>query len=118
LLHPCSTEYLLLHNQTVRLESGLRVWSFAFDAATRKVGLLVGDEQHWLAAGDSVTVKGRTVRLESATFAPNAGAIFIVNDVRYRFIIFTGFGLMLLGLVPPLVRNPETDTHHKDTARV
>jgi hypothetical protein len=40
----------------------------------------------------------------SATFAANPGVIFIVNDVRYRFIIFIGFGLALLGLLPPLFR--------------
>ncbi len=95
-------EYLLTHNQVI--EPGLHVWSFAYDAAARRVGLMLGGEQQWLGVGDSATVQGRALKLLSATFAAHSGVIFIVNDVRFRFIIFTGFGLMLLGLVPPLFR--------------
>jgi hypothetical protein len=98
------TEYLLLHNQVTEPSSGLRLWSFAYDTDAGRVGLVLGDEQRWLGIGDSATVQGRALKLLSATFAANAGAIFIVNDVRYRFIIFAGFGLMLLGLLPPLFK--------------
>ena len=98
------TEYLLLHNQVTEPSPGLRLWSFAYDAAERKVGLMVGNQQRWLGIGESATVQGRALKLLSATFAANAGAIFVVNDARYRFIIFVGFGLVLLGLLPPLFR--------------
>ena len=98
------TEYLLLHNQVTEPSPGLRLWSFAYDAAERKVGLMVGNEQRWLGIGDSTPVAGGMLRLTSATFAARAGAILTVNDARYRFIIFLGFGLALLGLLPPLFR--------------
>ena len=55
-------------------------------------------------AGESAAVQGRALKLLSATFAANAGAIFVLNDVRYRFLVFIGFGLTLLGLLPPLFR--------------
>ena len=98
------TEYVLLHNQVSDPSPGLRLRSFAFDADAGRVGLTLGNEQQWLGIGESATVQGRSVRLLSATFAANAGAIFVVSDVRYRFIIFLGFGLALLGLLPPLFR--------------
>lgn len=98
------TEYLLLHNQFTEPSPGLRVWSFAYDADARRVGLTLGNEQRWLGIGESATVQGRALKLLSATFAANAGAILVVNDVRYRYIIFLGFGLALLGLLPPLFR--------------
>lgn len=100
-------EYLLMHNQVIEPASGLRVWSFAYDADAHRVGLMLGDEQQWLGIGESATVRGRTLKLTSATFAANSGVIFIVNDARFRFIIFAGFGLMLLGLVPSLFRREE-----------
>ena len=100
-------EYLLMHNQVIEPAPGLRAWSFAFDADAQRVGLLLGGEQQWFGVGDSVTVQGRVVKLTSATFAANSGVIFIVNDARFRFIIFAGFGLMLLGLVPSLFRKEE-----------
>jgi hypothetical protein len=95
-------EYLLMHNQVI--EPGPRIWSFAYDAEARRVGLMLGGEQRWLGVGDSTTANGRALKLTSATFAAHSGVIFIVNDVRFRFIIFAGFGLMLLGLVSPLFR--------------
>jgi hypothetical protein len=98
------TEYLLLHNQITEPSSGLRLWSFAYDADAGRVGIVLGTEQRWLGIGESAAVQGRTLKLLSATFAANAGAIFVVNDARYRFIIFLGFGLALLGLLPPLFR--------------
>ena len=98
------TEYLLLHNQVAEHSPGLHIWSFAYDAAAGRVGLLLGNEQRWLGIRDSTTVQGRGLKLISATFAANTVAIFIVNDVRYRFIIFIGFGLVLLGLLPPLFK--------------
>jgi hypothetical protein len=91
----------VLLSQTV---SGLRLWSFAYDADAGRVGIVLGTEQRWLGIGESAAVQGRTLKLLSATFAANAGAIFVVNDARYRFIIFLGFGLALLGLLPPLFR--------------
>ena len=97
-------EYMLLHNQVTEPSSGLRLWSFAYDADAGRIGLVLGDEQRWLGIGDSATVQGRALKLLSATFAANAGAIFVVNDVRYRFIVFIGFGLVLLGLLPPLFK--------------
>jgi hypothetical protein len=97
-------EYLLLHNQVTEPSPGLRLWSFAYDADAGRVGLMLGNEQRWLGIGDSATVQGRSLKLVSATFAANAGAIFVLNDVRYRFIIFLGFALALLGLLPPLLR--------------
>jgi hypothetical protein len=98
------TEYLLLHNQVTEPSPGLRLWSFAYDADAGRVGLMIGNEQHWLGIGDSATVQGRSLKLLSATFAANVGALFVINDVRYRFIVFLGFGLVLLGLMPPLFR--------------
>jgi hypothetical protein len=98
------TEYLLLHNQLIEPSPGLRLWSFAYDADAGRVGLMLGSEQQWLGIGESAAVQGRELKLLSATFAANAGAIFVVNDARHRFIIFLGFGLALLGLLPPLFR--------------
>jgi len=97
-------EYLLLHNQLIAPSPDLRIWSFAYDAEAGRVGLMLGNEQRWLAVGESATVAGRTLKLTSATFAGSAGAIFVVNDVRYRSIIFLGFGIALLELLPPLFR--------------
>jgi hypothetical protein len=97
-------EYLLLHNQVIEPSPGIRLWSFAYDAAAGRVGLMLGNEQRWLGIGESAAFQGRALKLLSATFAANAGAIFVLNDVRYRFIIFIGFGLTLLGLLPPLFR--------------
>ena len=97
-------EYLLLHNQVTEPSPGLRLWSFAYDADAGRVGLMLGNEPRWLGIGESAAVRGRTVKLLSASFAANAGAVFIVNDARYRFIVFLGFGLVLLGLLPPLFR--------------
>jgi len=97
-------EYLLLHNQVTEPSPGLRLLSFAFDAEAGRVGLMFGNEERWLGIGESATAQGRSLKLLSATFAANAGAIFVLNDARYRFIVFLGFGLALLGLLPPLFR--------------
>ena len=97
-------ECVLLHNQFIEPSPGLRVWSFAYDTDARRVGLMLGRKQQWLGIGDSATVQGRALKLLSATFAANPGVIFVVNDVRYRFIVFIGFGLGLLGFLPPLFR--------------
>ena len=98
----------MLHNQALEPARGTRVWSFAYDAEEQKVGLMLGGEQRWLGIGDSASVDGVVLKLTSASFAANAGAIFIVNDVRFRSVIFAGFGLMLLGLVPSLFRRRES----------
>jgi hypothetical protein len=100
-------EFMLLHNQVAEPSAALQVWSFAFDAEARRVGLMLGNEQRWLGIGESAAVQGMSLQLLSASFAANAGAIFVVNDVRYRFIVFLGFGLALLGLLPPLFRKEE-----------
>ncbi|MCX6842668.1 MAG: hypothetical protein NTX53_10345 [candidate division WOR-3 bacterium] len=100
-------EYLLMHNQVIEPAPGLHVWSFTYDVDARRVGLMFGSEQQWLGIGDSATLQGRTVKLTSATFAADSGVIFVVNDARFRFIIFAGFGLMLLGLVLSLFRREE-----------
>ena len=100
-------EYLLLHNQVIEPSAGFRIWSFAYDADVRRVGLMLGAEQRWLAIGDSAMVNGGSLKLLSATFAANTGAIFIVNDARFRFVVFIGFGLMLLGLAASLFRRYE-----------
>jgi hypothetical protein len=101
------TEYLLLHNQITEPSPDLRLWSFAYDADAVRVGLMLGNEPRWLGIGESTAVQGRTLKLLSATYAARAGAIFVVNDVGYRFTIFLGFGLALLGLLPPLFRREE-----------
>ena len=101
-------EHLLMHNQVLEPVRGLRMWSFAYDAAERKVGLMLGSEPVWLGIGDSVAVAGSVLGLSSATFTRNPGAIFVLNDVRHRFIVFLGFGLVLLGLLPPLLRRRTT----------
>ena len=101
------SEYLLLHNQVAEPWPGMRLSSFAYDAEAGRVGLLVGGEQHWLGIGESTAVNGRSVQLVAADFAPNFGALFVVNDARYRFIVFVGFGLVLLGLLPPLFRRED-----------
>lgn len=98
------SEYLLLHNQITDLSPGLRLSSFAYAADAGRVGLMLGNDQHWLAVGESTLSHGRPLKLLSARFAADMGAIFVVNDVRYRFIVFVGFGLALLGLLPPLFR--------------
>jgi type IV secretory pathway TrbD component len=103
-VHASAGQYLLLHNQVSEPEPDLRIQSFAYDAAAKKVGLMVGKERHWLGIGESAVVGGGMLRLVSATFAANAGAVFVINDVRYRLIVFIGFGLTLLGLLPPLFR--------------
>lgn len=97
-------EYFLLHNQVIEPSPGGRLWSFAYDAAAGRVGLMLDQEQLWLGPGESAAVQGRELKLLSANFASGAGAIFILNDIRYRSLVFIGFGLTLLGLLPPLFR--------------
>ncbi len=98
------TEYLLLHNQRARPRPGVQVASFGFDAAAQQVGLLVNGTRRWLAVGDSATVEGTKLMLAAASFAPAAGAVFVVNDVRFRPVLFIGFGFVLIGLLAPLFR--------------
>jgi type IV secretory pathway TrbD component len=98
------TEYLLLHNQVTEPSPGFALASFGYDAEAARVGLAIDREQYWLGIGESTRFQGRKVKLLSAAFAGSMGAIFVVNDVRYRFILFVGFGLVLLGLLPSLFR--------------
>jgi hypothetical protein len=97
-------EYVLLHNQQAAITPGTTIWSFAFDAAEQRVGLLAGSRQVWLGIGDTATVAGTPLQLTSASFAANSGAIFAVNDVRYRPVIFAGLLLSLFGLAATLLR--------------
>jgi hypothetical protein len=72
-----------------------------------RVGLKVNDQPLWLGIGESTDVRGMRLKLQSAAFATNPGVILLVNDIRYRFVIYVGFGLMLLGLIPPLLRREQ-----------
>lgn len=108
-------QYLLMHNQVARPEGGPNIWSFAYDAEERRVGLMVGGVEQWLSTGQTAVLGGRSLALESASFAAGPGVILIVNDVRFRFIIFAGFALVLLGLLPPLLRSSGTGAYHQDT---
>lgn len=101
------TEYALMHNQHILPRPGLKVWSFGFDTEEQRVGLLVGTTRQWLAVGDSATVSGTELRLTAASFAPTRGAILVVNDIRLRPVLFIGFGLVLAGLLLPLLRREE-----------
>jgi len=98
-------EYVLLHNQHVDLPGGGAAWSFATDVSGQLVALMVNGQQKWLASGDSAIVRGVSLRMGEATFTSSDAAILVLNDVRLRFIIYVGFGLALLGLVPPLLRS-------------
>ena len=97
-------EFLLLHNQRAEPLYDLGIGSFAYDSEADRVGLDIGGEQRWLSTGESTFVRGRSVRLLSATFARNVGAVLIVNDIRRRLTVFLGLGLMLFGLLPALFR--------------
>lgn len=99
-----STEYGLLHNQVVEPAPGINVASFAYDVDSGKVGLRVGKDEFWLAPGDSAVAGGHKLALRSARFASGPGAIYIVDDVRFRPLIFGGFALSLLGLFLALLR--------------
>jgi hypothetical protein len=96
--------YVLQHGQVAEVSPGRDVSSFAYDAAADKVGLQIDTAQHWLSVGDSLVSNGKALKLTQTVFAANAGAVFIVNDVRFRSIIYVGFALMLLGLLPPVFR--------------
>lgn len=96
-------QYLLMHNQVARPEGGPNIWSFAYDAEERRVGFMVGGVEQWLSTGQSAAVGGTALKLESASYAARPGVILGVNDTRFRFIIFAGFALVLLGLLPPLL---------------
>ncbi|MBN2466330.1 hypothetical protein JXD38_11985, partial [candidate division WOR-3 bacterium] len=102
------SEYLLLHNQVTQPSPGLRLSSFAYDAEAARVGLEFGTEQRWLGIGESTQVLDHSLNLLSARFATDMGAIFVVSDVRYRPIVFLGFALALLGLLPPVFRKEST----------
>ena len=99
-----SAEYVLLHNQIAEPVPGISVASFAYDADSGKVGLRVGKEELWLTPGDSAVASGHKLRLRSAVFAAGPGAIYIVNDIRFRLLIFAGFALSLIGLLLALLR--------------
>jgi hypothetical protein len=108
-------QYLLMHNQVARPAGGPNIWSFAYDAEEKRVGLMVGGVEQWLSTGQTATLGGRSLTIESASFAAGPGVILVVNDIRFRFVVFAGFALVLLGLLPPLLRRPGTEAYHQDT---
>lgn len=96
--------YNLLHNQKLRLNNGTEIWSNAFDPEAKSIGLMVMNRQEWLGLGDTLRLGSSVIVLESVDFARHRGAILLVKDVSRRFIIYLGFGLMLIGLIPMLFR--------------
>lgn len=97
-------QYLLMHNQVARPEGGPEIRSFGYDVETRRVGLMVGGVEQWLSTGQSAVVGDELLALESADFAAGPGVIMVISDIRFRFIIFAGFAIVLLGLLPPLFK--------------
>ncbi len=98
-----SDEYLLLHNQRVRLADGASVASFGFDPQARTVGLSVAGESSWLGPGATAVVGGHQLTMRQVWFAGNRGAIFRLSDTRFRPLLFAGFGLVLAGVALAMV---------------
>jgi len=96
--------YNLLHNQKLRLTNGTEIWSNAFDPDSKSIGLMVMNRQEWLGLGDTLRLESSVIVLESVDFAQHHGAILLIKDISLRFIIYLGFGLMLIGLIPMLFK--------------
>jgi hypothetical protein len=96
--------YNLLHNQKLRLANGTEIWSNAFDPESKSIGLMVMNRQEWLGLGDTLRLGSSVIVLESVDFSKHHGAILLVKDISLRFIIYLGFGLMLIGLIPMLFK--------------
>jgi hypothetical protein len=94
--------YNLLHNQKLRLTNGTEIWSNAFDPEAKSIGLMVMNRQEWLSIGDTLKLGSSVIVLESVDFAQHQGVILLVKDISLRFIIYLGFGLILIGLIPML----------------
>ncbi len=91
-------EYLLMHNQRVRLADKTVIYSHAYDPAEQELGLLINGQEQWLKIGESKQAGGHNFSIASADFSQKHGAVFLIKDIRFRFIISAGFGLMLCGL--------------------
>lgn len=96
--------YSLLHNQKLRLANGTEIWSNAFDPEAKSIGLMVMNRQEGLSLGDTLRLGSSVIVLESVDFAQHHGAILLVKDISLRFIIYLGFGLMLIVLIPILFK--------------
>jgi hypothetical protein len=93
-------QYQLLHNQKVELPNKLILWSFAYDTDEKQIGLLINNQEHWFQIGESKQINNSVITIQSIDFAQNQGVIFLVKNLRLRPVIFIGFALMLIGLVP------------------
>ena len=94
--------YNLIHNQKLRLSEGTTIWSYAYDSEAKQMGLMVENRLEWLGFNDTLCLENSVIVLESVNFAQQPGVIILVKDISLRFIIFFGFGLMLIGLIPSL----------------
>lgn len=94
--------YTLLHNQRLNLSDGLTIWSYAYDSEAKQIGLMVDEQLEWLNLRDTLLKGNSIIILESTDFAQHHGVILLVKEIHLRFIIFLGFGLMLIGLIPNL----------------
>jgi len=97
-------EYVLLHNQRVRLGDGRELWSFGYDPDEHKVGLTLGGQEFWLPEGATAGDGRHQLTLRRAWFARNNGAVFQVSDTRFRPLLFSGLGLCLVGVALASVR--------------
>jgi len=97
-------EYVLLHNQRVRLDDGREMWSFGYDPDEHRVGFMLGGREFWLPEGATAGDGRHQLTLRRAWFALNNGAVFQVSDTRARPFLFSGFGLCLVGIALVLVR--------------
>lgn len=94
--------FSLLHNQHLVLPNYKKIWSYGYDSEMKRINLLIGDRSEWLGIGDTLRFDKSKIVLQSINFALHQGVILLVKDIRLRFIIFVGFGLMLVGLIPVL----------------
>ncbi len=92
--------YTLLHNQRLNLPNGITIWSFAYDSEANQIGLMFNNQLEWLEIGDTLRKGNSIIIVESAHFAQHHGIILLVKEIHLRFIIFLGFGLILIGLIP------------------
>ncbi len=93
-------QYKLLHNQKLRLPDKTYLSSFAYDADENQIGLIINNQEQWFQVGETKQVANNILTITSIDFAQNQGVIFFVKDMKLRLIIFTGFGVMLLSLIP------------------
>ncbi|MEO0073733.1 MAG: hypothetical protein ABIK43_03615 [candidate division WOR-3 bacterium] len=90
-------EFLLLYQQAVYIASS-RLVSFGYEPATQRIGFQADREQVWLRIGESASLAGMSISLLDARFASQPGVVLLVSDTRFTPVIFSGFGLMLLGI--------------------